>query len=156
MSNELMTVRNFLTTTKAEIADFAESAIAKVTDGEMEASRLARFAKTLEEMAKRILTDERVKNALYEEITSYEGDRVTLHNAEWQVKAVGVKYDYSVCGDPEWDRLNAEIERLTEERKKVEKHLQGISKPMCDPDTGAMIYPPAKSGSEQVVITLKK
>lgn len=74
-------------------------------------------------------------------------------------KETGVKYDYSVCNDAEWNDLTARIEKLDAERKEREKFLKGISKPLdsFNTDTGEtfQIMPPLKTGSLGKSATIK-
>lgn len=74
-------------------------------------------------------------------------------------KETGVKYDYSVCNDAEWNSLNAAIEMAKEQLKERENFLKGITKPLdsFDTDTGEtfQIMPPLKTGSLGKSVTIK-
>lgn len=52
------------------------------------------------------------------------------HSAKIITKEVGIKYDYSVCNDDEWNVINTRIEQLTEQRKERELFLKSIKQPI--------------------------
>ena len=74
-------------------------------------------------------------------------------------KESGVKYDYSVCNDPEWNSLNAAIEVAKESLKERETFLKALKKPLdtFDVDSGEtfQIMPPLKTGSLGKSVTIK-
>lgn len=58
------------------------------------------------------------------------------------------KYDYRVCGDSVWDRLQAEKIKIDEKIKKREKFLAALDREAVNPETGEIISAPSVSISE--------
>ena len=77
-----------------------------------------------------------------------------------QIKEVGTKYDYSDCNHPQYNIVSEEIEKLTAKRKSLEKYLQSLTEEeeYINPKTGEIctIYPPSKTSTPSVVITINK
>ena len=99
---------------------------------------------------KKLLLDEAEKN----------GKKFTLHNAEFSLKEVGTKYDYSVCEDPEWNELNEAFIKISEAKKAREATLQTFSDKgleVLNKETGEIIiaHPPSKSSTTSVTVSLK-
>jgi hypothetical protein len=71
-----------------------------------------------------------------------------------------VKFDYSVCNHPQWQRLIKEEKEIAEKRKNIENYLQGLrdKEEYIDPDTGEIcdIYPPEKTSTRTIKITMNE
>ena len=101
------------------------------------------------------LKDKEVKETVLSEADNYREKTFEVHGASWTKKMAGVRYDYSVCGDPVYDSLAFEKKVLEDQLKQRETFLKSIpdnGEVITDQDTGETkhIYPPAKSGSEIV------
>lgn len=147
--------------TKSEIKTFAERMVASVVDGYTDPLKvkvqLSAMKKTIEE----IESSEEFKNAVINEAERYHKEELKdLHNAKIEIKEVGVKYDYSKCGMPEYELVLSDISTLTERKKVLEKRLQTIKgeEDYICPLTGEMIklQQPEKTSSTSVVITINK
>lgn len=74
----------------------------------------------------------------------------------------GVKYDYSECNDPVLKRLLEKQEQLNKEVKDRQKFLQAVpykGMSINDEETGEsdiIVYPPVKSSTSTVKLTLSK
>lgn len=147
--------------TKSEIKSFAEKMINSVLDGYTDPLKvkvqLTAMKKTIEE----IEASEDFKNAVLNEAAKYHKEELkNIHNANIQTKEVGVKYDFSQCGMPEYDIICSDIDRLNERKKVLESRLKTVvaGEQYIDPITSEMVelYPPSKTSTTSLVITINK
>ena len=69
----------------------------------------------------------------------------------------GVKYDYSMCGDSRLNDMYKTLEALKADIKEREEMLKKLpSTGMADPDTGEVLFPPARSSKTTIKTTFKK
>jgi len=86
-------------TTKAERQDFAQSVIKGIKDGLSDPLKVHYQVKCMEDIIKNITNDAEYKSMTLDEAAKY-GKTFDHYNAKFEVKEMGVKYDYSVCNDP--------------------------------------------------------
>lgn len=138
-------------------AQFAKS----IADGEVSPLDAVAKMKSIQEVINLFLKDESVCSAVIEEIEKYgKGETPTANGASFQVKEVGVKYDFSNCNDAVWNRLKEQSDKINEELKEREKYLKAIKNPKTeiDEESGEIytINPPAKSSTTSYTVTFKK
>ena len=107
------------------------------------------------------LKDDRVKDVILNEIDKNGGKEVTAFGVKFTQKEMGVSYDYTVCQDPEYNRLAGEMETLKAKMKEREKYLMGIPAegiPMVDQETGDCykVIRPLRRASLGYSVTFKK
>lgn len=87
--------------------------------------------------------------AMYPEKTFTFGDFIIT-------KTTRSTYDYTACGDSQWETLDSQIKGLTDRRKEREKYLQAIryGDSVINGDTGEVLFPPASRTTE--FLTIKK
>jgi hypothetical protein len=93
-----------------------------------------------------------LKEAVVNEREQYDKrEKLTVCGATVSVSETGVRYDYSVCNDPEWLDLNNQIKALTGQLKEREKFLKGIngSETKFDEDSGEVykLFAPKKTST---------
>lgn len=137
----------------------AQSFIDKVANGEETAISMAAKAKFITDTMKEV--SEAIKGEVIEEVNRYGKDGATaLSGYSVSVKEMGVKYDFSNCNHPQYNRLIKQIEVLDKERKNIEDFLKSIKGhvEIPDEDSGEMcvVYPPSKSSTTTPVFTYKK
>ena len=147
--------------TKEQIKTFADKMIESVLSGYTDPLKvkiqLSAMKKTIEE----IELNEQFKDCILNEAAKYHKDELkNIHNANVQIKEIGVKYDYSQCGMPEYESIISDIATLTERKKALEKRLQTITQTeeyVC-PITGEIVTltPPSKTSTTSIVITINK
>lgn len=150
-----------LMTDTQSVSEYARQAVTAIIDGEIDPL----IAYINLSKAKRVI-DEVVK---HKEVLRLATDYVEARgsNQEMQIgdclakiSEVGVSYDYSACGDPEIERLQAEADALNERIKTREKFLRGIKGHLAllDEETGEVltIYPPARSSKTSLKLTFSK
>ena len=117
--------------------------------------------KSISETINTFLKDESIKDAVIQECEKYgKGESPGYLGAVIQIKETGVKYDFSVCNDPVYERLVEERKIIDEQCKEREKYLKTLSKSKTeiDEDTGDIfqLFPPAKQSTTSYSITFKK
>lgn len=150
----LSTGTELLNWTKTEITDKAQSIVFAVSEG---------IADPLQEYIKvrkgKEFFDQAEKNLKHyiDGLTLNKGEN--YFGCEFTEKNLGVSFDYTVCNDPEWNELNAELIAIMEKKKAREEFLKGVSKSMelVNTETGETytLIPPIKSGKLGKSISIK-
>ena len=163
--NEEITLFSYLdkteNLTKTAISDQSNLLIQSIIGGEIDPLRAVAKIRFLSDMLAAALKDDRVKDAILTEIDRNGGKEASAFGVKFQQKEMGVSYDYTVCGDPEYDQLAAEMESLKARMKEREKFLLGIPAeglPMVDQETGDCykIIRPLRRASLGYSVTFKK
>lgn len=138
------------------VAEVAKKAISAITDGEIDPITAHINLSRMEAAIQQVKADERVKDITLRELAKY-GKKQSFGDCTLEECEAGVRYDYSMCNDDELAELEAmkrEIEQRIKARQATLKALP-ISG-LADPNTGAMLYPPAKSSKTTIKTTFKK
>ena len=135
--------------------------IQPIIDGEIDPLRAVAKIRFLSDMLTAALKDDRVKDVVLSEIDKNGGKEVTAFGVKFTQKEMGVSYDYTVCQDPEYNRLAGEMEILKAKMKEREKYLMGIPAegiPMVDQETGDCykVIRPLRRASLGYAVTFKK
>lgn len=150
-------ILSLIGTDKQERERFAQYAIQQAIDGTRDPLMMHLQLKAMEDIIKRITSDDAYRNACIDEAAKYDSrNAFEFHNAKLQLREVGIKWDYSNTGDSFLVELNEQIDRLTEAKKAREKFLQAIpASGIANPETGEIVYPATKTSTTSVVVTLK-
>ncbi len=151
-SGVALELSNLLTMTKSDVASVVSDIANRVKDGWADPIDAMIYAKKGETVFKEVIS------AIKDSVVLPQGSSYSKHNAELVEKMTGVKYDFTNCGDAEWNELNAEKVELDKKIKEREKFLKTITKPtniITDDGEVLTINPPIKSGSLGIAITLK-
>lgn len=141
-------------TTKEQRNTFAQDFIARVKNGEINPVQCHLQLKCMEEIVKTITSDAEYKSLTLDEASKH-GKKFSAYNGEFEIKEMGVKYDYSVCEDVEYNKMVQELAELDQRIKAREKFLKNIpEKGVADPENGNMIYPPAKTSTTTLTVKL--
>ena len=136
--------------TKETIREKADLMMNLIDEGHVNPMDVALRLKYFEDLSAAL--KERFRRYVLDELGKYaKGERIVRYNGLFTVKEAGVKYDYAACGDPVWDSLNGELERiksLMKEREKLLKSVKGIMT-IVNEETGevATIMEPGKSST---------
>ena len=144
-------------TSKQQRESFCVDVVTKIENGEADPLKVHAFVKSMEDIVKLLNDNKQYKNLILE-AAEQNGKKFQMFNAEFSVKEVGVKYDYSQCNDPELIEWTAQIEQLNERIKAKQKFLQTVPLAGLDIVVGdemVKVYPPSKSSTTSVAVTLK-
>lgn len=144
---------------KATRSEIADTIVNNVTEGITDPLQVHYHLKCLEDLIKQVTVNDTFKDALLTEAAKY-GKSFEFKSSRMDIKEVGTKYDFTVCNDPEWIKLNTELEDLKFKVKHRESTLKTLPLSGMDiilSETGEVvtIYPPAKSSTTSISVTLK-
>ncbi len=143
--------------TKSEVSKYSSLIRESVLNGEVEPLTFYAQLSALEQLFKSLKSDHLVKDLVLEEAQKYGFKSFDKGNAKFQVKEVGVKYDFSECNDLQLDGINQKISELTELKKEREAFLKSIpgGEEVYDQE-GNQLFAPVKKSTTQVVVILNK
>lgn len=137
---------------KSDLAEIASNILQDVNDGWVDPLDALIYAKKGEVLFKSIVDAVKDKAEMPE-------SKYTKHDADLVEKMVGVSYDYSACGDIEWEMIDAQIKDLSEKKKERETFLKSLKSKLTlvNEDTGETysVEPPVQKGKMSIAITLK-
>lgn len=138
------------------ISEMANICISAIKEGEVEPLvayiNLSKLAKVIDT----IKDDTDVRDIALRELAKY-GKRATFGDTTLEEAEVGVRYDFSGCGDSKLAEMYAVRDRILADIKDREKMLKNIpATGMADAETGEVIYPAVKTSKTQIKVTIKK
>lgn len=143
-------------TTKAERQDYAQYVVNGLKDGLSDPLKVHLQVKCMEDLIKQITSHPEYKDLTLDEAAKY-GKSFEMHNAKFEVKEMGVKYDYSACGDPVYNELSQKMAELEKEIKDRQAFLKAV-KPGTEilvEDEVVILYPPVKTSTTSITVNLK-
>ena len=137
---------------------FAHKTIEAVNSGDVNALELKAQLKWIEKAIE--LIDKGTKDAQLREFAKY-GKVASVNGFTIEVMEAGTKYDYSGCGDIEWETLTDTIATANAKRMNREKFLKALSRPTAITDEFTegetlLIKPPVKSSTTSLKFTMNK
>ena len=138
---------------------FIEQTVDSVVNGNVDVKKVHLQIKAMEEIIKGIQDSSSYKDTLLDEALKH-GKSFSYQNADWQIKEVGVSYDYTLCNDEELNALMDQNDQLTAQIKERQAFLktlpvEGII--MVNKETGEVVKlrPPVKKSTTSVTVKLK-
>lgn len=146
-------------TTKDQRQSFCIDLVKRLENGEVDPIKLHLQVKSMEDIVKQ-LNDNAIYKSMLLDAAEKHGKKFTFQNAEFNVREVGVKYDYSQCNDPVLAELEQQAATIGEALKARQKFLQtapqsGLTIVIESTGEAATVYPPSKSSTTSVAVTLK-
>jgi hypothetical protein len=142
--------------TKDQVSSYVSLLKKSVLNGEVDPLKFMAQVSAFELMLKQLKGDHLIKDCVLEEAEKHNAKSFELSNAKYQIKEVGVKYDFSDCNDLEYTEALDSEKEAKEKRIGREKILKTLT-----PETelygkdGTQLELPKKTSTTQVVITLK-
>jgi hypothetical protein len=158
---QLQTAENMaaFAVSKANREELAIQIVEAIDAGDLNPLDIHYQVKAMEDFIKMLTANSRYKDAVLTEGMKH-GKSFQFNGSKMQIKDTGVKYDYSKCGDPNWQLLEDQISELKDKQKAVEAHLkvlpaEGIQ--VLNADSGEVIkmFPPVKTSTTSIAVTLK-
>lgn len=143
-------------TSKSERQNFAEQITNNLLEGLADPLKVHLQVKCMEDLIKQITSNSVYKDLLVNEASKF-GKSFEHHNAKFEIKETGVKYDYESCGDPILKDLEDELallESKIKERQSFLKSIKGTIEILIG-DELVTLYPPVKTSTTSVTINLK-
>lgn len=157
MTNELQ-VLSLFELDKNQRAELVQQTIDRISNGELNALKAHLQVKAMEDIIKGITSDDVYRDMLLDEAAKHGSKTFEFGNGKFQTREVGVKYSYDQCNDPELADMYAQSDELLERIKLRQKFLQTVPLSGIDVRVGdemVTVYPPSKSSTTSVTVTLK-
>ena len=140
----------------ASIADLAGRAISAVVNGDISPIEAHIQISRMENAIKQFKDDTQVRDITLRELSKY-GKSHQFGDCRLEEAESGVKYDYSTCGDSRLAEMYKTLEAVKADIREREAMLKSLpASGMADPETGEMVYPPARSSRTIIKTTFKK
>ena len=154
-----MELIKFNHTTKEERTAVVREIFQEVLEGRINPMELHIRMKCLEEVVKQLTSMPAYKAIVLDDAEKH-GKSFQYHNAKVEVKEMGHKYDYSGCGSGALAELYEKQDAINDAIKGLETYHKGL------PTSGIQVliqhtgevethYPPAKTSTTSVAVTLK-
>jgi hypothetical protein len=157
LPNSAMGVMRLLPDTKQGVEIFSTQLINAVKNGEVNPLQLKALFKVIEKVSEAV--DSAIKENLLREAGKYSEKKFNAFGFEISKEEVGVKYDYSVCGDIEYERRHAAVESAKALMDERTAFLKALREPLelLNSETGEVyiVRPPLKKGAEGLKFSLK-
>jgi hypothetical protein len=143
--------------TKSERGEFVTQLIERMDNGLADPLETHLQIKNMEDIIKQTTGNETYKKYVLD-AAEKEGRSFMHHNAKFEIKEVGTKYDFTNCNDPEYAEMCEMMESLKERMKAKETFLKTISGKGLEILVGdelVTVYPPVKTSTTSVAVTLK-
>lgn len=134
----------------------AEMAVSAVVNGDIDPIKAHINVSRMEAAIKLYKDNDDVRRITLDVLAKY-GKTATFGDCKLEEAETGVRYDYSGCGDSKLAAMYETLEALKADIKAREdmlKHLQPQG--AADPETGEIMYPPARSSKTTIRTTFKK
>lgn len=148
---------NLMASTSVQIDVFSDSVIQSVKQGEESAIKVLLQLKAMEKASERILKE--IKENYLTEAEKFPGNEFDYLGNKIQKGDVKTEYDYTVCGDPVWERRKAALDAdktLLDERSTF---LKAMKEPqtIVDDLTGEVITirPPLKKSVAGLKVSIR-
>jgi hypothetical protein len=154
-----MELIKFNHTTKEERTQLVREIFDEVLNGRINPLELHLRLKSAEEVIKQLTGMEPYKAILLDECLKF-GKSFNYQTAKIDIREVGVKYDYSGCGNSQLTELyekQAAIAEHIKAREAYHRSLPTSGIQALNPATGEVEtqYPPIKTSTTSVAVTLK-
>ena len=154
-----MELIKFNHTTKEQRSEVVLEMMQEVLNGRVNPLELHLRLKAAEEVIKALTSMPAYKGILLDEAAKY-GKSFQYQTAKVEVKEVGVKYDFSMCGNSTLSELYVQVANIQDRIKVLESYHKSLPTSgieVLDPVSGELEkhYPPAKTSTTSVAFTLK-
>jgi hypothetical protein len=154
-----MELIKFNHTTKEERTVVVREIFQELLEGRINPMELHIRMKCLEEVVKQLTSMPAYKAIILDDAEKH-GKSFQYHNAKVDIREVGVKYDYTGCGSSALAELYRKQEAINYAIKEFEAYLRPLPTSglqVLNQSTGEVEthYPPAKTSTTSVAVTLK-
>lgn len=156
MIDKTTSVMALMPSTKDQIKSFVHKTVIELKDGYTNPLNFYIQLKAVETTLKDLLANKEVREMVSEEARKH-GKNFEMNGCKIEYSEnISPKYDYSVCGDTEWESLQAQLKSLQDKIKVRETFLKSIqSNSTIMDESGVQLFPPTKTASEGIKVTLK-
>jgi len=146
-------------TTKEQRVEFTYQLIERLNAGELDPLKTHLQVKALEDMLETLKGNKHYKDAVLQAAV-LNGKDFEYMSAKFNIREVGVKYDFSKCESPAYEEIMADYNDASKRKKDMEDFLKKVPHSGLDIINGVTgevtrVYPPAKSSTTSVAVSLK-
>jgi len=154
-----MELQQIFETTKEQRAEFTHQLIERLNNGELDPLKTHLQVKALEDMLETLKASKDYKDAVLNAAVQ-NGKEFEYMSAKFNIREVGVKYDYTKCESPAYDEIMLDYNDASKRKKDMEDFLKKVPHSGLDIINGVTgevtrVYPPAKSSTTSVAVSLK-
>jgi len=154
-----MELQQIFETTKEQRVEFTHQLIERLNAGELDPLKTHLQVKALEDMLETLKSNKDYKDAVLQAAV-LNGKDFEYMSAKFNIREVGVKYDFSKCESPAYDEIMTEYNSAAKAKKDMEEFLKKVPHQGLDIINGVTgevtkVYPPAKSSTTSVAVSLK-
>jgi hypothetical protein len=154
-----MELQQIFETTKEQRVEFTHQLIERLNAGELDPLKTHLQVKALEDMLETLKANKDYKDAVLNAAVQ-NGKEFEYMSAKFNIREVGVKYDYTKCESPAYDEIMTEYNSSAKAKKDMEEFLKKVPHQGLDIINGVTgevtrVYPPAKSSTTSVAVSLK-
>jgi len=143
---------------KSQLNIIAEDSVGKLIDSGMLLDSIEAFSK-MEYLIKEIKSNATFIDVARDEVSKYGKTYTTPTGTKIELAEVGVKYDFSNCGDVILLKLLKEqesLENAIKDRKEFLKRMPESGMEILFEDEVIKVYPPSKSSTSSLKTTIAK
>jgi hypothetical protein len=157
--NKPMELQQIFETTKEQRTEFTYQLIERLNAGELDPLKTHLQVKALEDMLETLKANKDYKDAVLQAAV-LNGKDFEYMSAKFNIREVGVKYDYTKCESPAYEEILTEYNSAAKAKKDMEEFLKKVPHQGLDIINGVTgevtkVYPPAKSSTTSVAVSLK-
>jgi len=154
-----MELQQIFETTKEQRVEFTYQVIQRLNDGELDPLKTHLQVKALEDMLETLKGNKDYKDAVLRAAV-LNGKDFEYMTAKFNIREVGVKYDFSQCGSNDYNDIMVDYNDATKRKKDMEDFLKKVPHTGLDIINGVTgevnkVYPPSKSSTTSVAVSLK-
>lgn len=140
---------------KTDLAIFSRQIKAEILQDDRDPLLILKQLKFIEKLIADLLTDKELDDHFLNEAYKYGKEKTIEHlDCKFTIQETGVKYEYDACGDPVWNDLTAQLNKLKETIKEREKFLQNAGEGFVEPNTGVFVNKPPRTSKTKVTVRL--
>lgn len=149
-------ILDLFATSRTGIDVASDQVIGAVKAGEVNPLKALVWCKSIEEIVERVRKE--TKENQLREADKYAEKSFAFAGATLTKAEHNTRYDFTACGDVQWERLDAEIKNLIERRKIREDFLKSLKEPMnivSEDGEAVTIHPPVKTSVSGLNVSIK-
>lgn len=150
------TLRLFAST-QCEVDKFSDDLIQSVKSGDVNPIELLVMLRAFEKVSDRVLKE--IRENTITEANKYNGSSFKFNGNKIEKSELGTKYDFSICNDPDYNKLFKTALESSEKLKEREVFLKSLKEPitLVNRDSGEVytIIPPLKTSTSGLKVSIK-
>jgi hypothetical protein len=153
--DKALSIINEMPSTLSQVKSFVHMVKNEVLSGEINKLQFLAQLKAIEVCIDSLRTDKDIDRAIVDEFDREGINILDTQFASFKKGEFGTRYNYDNCNDQKLKELNQKYKMIGEELKARENWLKSLKEESYLDDTGEVIYPPSKTSTTKISVTLK-